>query len=273
MNIMEHIITNIPLLLNLSTILHIGAVHDHHTLGEVITSIPLLFGLIASVIHVVAGPDHLAAVSPLALNAKFRPWLIGMSWGIGHLAGMLLLGLIFFFFRDLIPIEFISNNSEKIVGILLIVIGVWALVKVINYYKGNHKHVHTHTDTVGSAYVHQHEHSHNISKKHSHAHDEAKEKQSYWAAAGIGVIHGFAGVSHIVSMLPTLAFSNNYEAALYLIGFGIGTIVAMVGFSFLLGLLAKTASKQRKDTVFIGINAIAGISAIFVGVFWMWNTW
>jgi len=240
---------------------------------QIITNIPLLFGLLASIIHVVAGPDHLAAVCPLALNAKFRPWLIGMSWGIGHVAGMLLLGLIFFFFRDLFPIEFISRNSEKIVGILLIIIGLWALLKVINYYNSNHRHAHTHAGKDGNTYVHHHGHTHDTSKKHSHVHNEAKEKQSYWAAAGIGVIHGFAGVSHIVSMLPTLAFSNNYEAALYLIGFGIGTIVAMVGFSFLLGLLAKTASKQRKDTVFIGINAIAGISAIFVGVFWMWNTW
>jgi sulfite exporter TauE/SafE len=196
-----------------------------------------------------------------------------MSWGIGHVAGMLLLGLIFFFFRDLIPLEFISQNSERIVGLLLIIIGLWALVKVFNLYKGKHLHVHSHADEKGNTYIHQHEHTHNISKKHSHLHDEANEKQSYWAAAGIGVIHGFAGVSHIVSMLPTLAFSNNYEAALYLIGFGAGTIIAMVVFSFLLGMMAKTASKQKKDTVFIGINAIAGISAIFVGIFWMWNTW
>lgn len=234
---------------------------------------PLLFGLIASIIHVVAGPDHLAAVSPLALNAKFRPWLIGMSWGIGHVAGMLLLGLIFFFFRDLFPLEFISQNSERIVGLLLIAIGIWALVKVFNLYKGKHLHAHTHSDEKGNAYVHQHEHTHDFSKKHSHTHDEAKEKQSYWAAASIGVLHGFAGVSHIVSMLPTIAFPSNYDAILYLVGFGAGTIIAMVVFSFLLGVMAKSASKQKKDTVFIGINAIAGISAIFVGVFWMWNTW
>ena len=60
---------------------------------------------------------------------------------------------------------------------------------------------------------------------------------------------------------------------MYLVGFGVGTIVAMVVFSFLLGILAKTATKQRKDTVFIGINVFAGISAIFVGILWMWNTW
>ncbi|MFK5854672.1 MAG: sulfite exporter TauE/SafE family protein [Bacteroidota bacterium] len=240
-------------------------------MAEALISFPILFGIIASIIHVVAGPDHLAAVSPLALNAKFRPWLIGMSWGLGHVAGMLLLGLIFFFFRDLIPIEFISNNSERIVGILLIVIGIWALIKVANYRRDNHTHVHAHTSVDGDSYIHNHSHLHQ--NKHTHNSDMAKEKQSYWAAAGIGIIHGFAGVSHIVSMLPTLAFSSNYEAALYLIGFGVGTIFAMVAFSFLLGLLAKTASKQKKDRVFIGINALAGISAIFVGILWMWNTW
>lgn len=242
-------------------------------MAEAFTSFPLLFGLIASFIHVVAGPDHLAAVSPLALNAKFRPWFIGMSWGIGHVAGMLLIGMFFFFFRELIPIEFISNNSERIVGILLIVIGIWALIKVVDYWKTNHKHVHTHTPKDGSAYIHKHEHSHSSPTKHSHAFDKTKEKQSYWAAAGIGVIHGFAGVSHIVSLLPTLAFANNYEAIMYLIGFGAGTIVAMVGFSFLLGLIAKTSTRLRKDTIFIGVNSIAGISAIFVGIMWMWNTW
>jgi len=243
-------------------------------MAEMFISFPLLFGLIAAIIHVVAGPDHLAAVSPLALNAKFRPWLIGMSWGIGHVAGMLLLGLIFFFFRDLIPIEFISDNSERIVGILLVVIGIWALVKVRNYRKDNHTHIHTHTDTEGSTYIHDHNHIHSDMQKHSHtASDKAKEKQSYWAAAGIGIIHGFAGISHVVSMLPTLAFSTNYEAVLYLIGFGAGTIIAMVLFSFLLGILAASASKQRKDTVFVTINALAGISAIFVGILWMWNTW
>ncbi len=239
---------------------------------ETLIEFPLIFGILASIIHVVAGPDHLAAISPLALNAKFRPWLIGMSWGIGHVTGMLLIGLVFFFFREMIPIEFISHNSERIVGLLLVAIGIWALAKVIYYRRNHHAHAHTHTDDKDNTYIHKHEHKHYLSTKHSHD-DKLNEKQSYWAAAAIGILHGFAGVSHIVSMMPTLAFSNNYEAALYLVGFGAGTIIAMVVFSFLLGVLAKKATKQRKDTLFIGINAIAGISAIFVGILWMWNTW
>ncbi len=237
------------------------------------TSFPLLFGLIASIIHVVAGPDHLAAVSPLALNVRFRPWLIGMAWGIGHVAGMLLIGIFFFFFRDVIPIDFISENSERIVGILLVAIGIWALVKVSGFSKKSHVHDHTHTSEDGTVYVHKHSHSHSHSRKHGHEHAGKKEKQSYWAAAGIGVLHGFAGVSHIVHMLPTLAFNNNYEAVTYLIGFGAGTIIAMVAFSFLLGLLARSANEKRKNTMFISINVIAGLGAIFVGIIWMWNTW
>ncbi len=242
-------------------------------MNEALASFPLIFGLIASIIHVVAGPDHLAAVSPLAVRAKFRPWLIGMSWGIGHVAGMLLIGLFFFFFRELIPIDFISDNSERIVGLLLIVIGVWALIKVRGMKKQMHVHDHTHENESGEVYVHRHDHSHSHTTLHGHSHDKKKERQSYYAAAGIGILHGFAGVSHIVSMLPTLAFPNNYEAVMYLIGFGIGTIVAMVSFSFLLGYLAKTATEKHKDNVLIWINVLAGISAIIVGIIWMWNTW
>ncbi len=240
---------------------------------EAFAGFPIIFGLLAAMLHVVAGPDHLAAVSPLALNVKRRPWFIGMAWGIGHVAGMLLLGLIFFFFRELFPIDFISENSERIVGILLIVIGVWGLYKAFTFGKKNHKHAHTHVGDDGKTYIHDHEHAHNNSHGHSHLHKSRSEKQTYWAAAGIGVLHGFAGVSHIVSMLPTLAFDSNYQAVMYLIGFAVGTIAAMVIFSSILGIMGKTSTKQKKNTMYITINTIAGSAAIVVGVIWMWNTW
>ncbi len=248
---------------------------------EALASFPLIFGLIASIIHVLAGPDHLAAVGPLAVRAKYRPWLIGMSWGIGHVAGMLLIGLIFFFFRDIIPIDFISENSERIVGLLLIVIGVWALLKIKTLKQPKHSHDHKHQTEDDTVYVHRHDHDHMHTHEHGHRHDEEenhthdlkKEKQTYLAAAGIGVLHGFAGVSHIVHMLPTLAFESNYQAILYLIGFAIGTIVAMVSFSFLLGLMSGWASERHKQRVLIGINVVAGLAAIIVGVLWIINTW
>lgn len=237
---------------------------------EYLTSFPIFFGFLAAAIHVLAGPDHLAAIAPLALNTKFKPWMIGMSWGIGHLLGMLVIGVLFFFFRELIPVDFISANSERIVGFLLILIGFWAFGRLYYNTKTEHKHVHTHKDESGNAFVHVHDHQHETKAKHTHNHFE---KQTYFAAFGIGVIHGLAGVSHALHMLPTLAFATRFDSFLYLFGFGAGTISAMVLFSVILGLISEYSSQQRKDVVFKTVNVLAGIGAIFVGFIWLWNTW
>jgi len=45
------------------------------------TDIPILAGLIMSMIHVISGPDHLAAVTPLSIDSKKKSWSIGFSWG------------------------------------------------------------------------------------------------------------------------------------------------------------------------------------------------
>lgn len=235
--------------------------------------LPLIFGFVAAMAHVLSGPDHLAAVAPLALNTKFRPWMIGMSWGIGHLAGMLAIGVLFFFFRTLIPVDFISANSERIVGFLLIIIGLWSLIRLTRHnWKTRHTHVHAHLDDEGNAVVHQHGHDHSDTKKHGHTHSKLA-RQTYWAAMSIGIIHGLAGFSHILHLLPTLAFPSRFEAGLYLVGFGAGTIFAMVAFSFILGLIAHYSGQSRKEIIFKSINAVAGFAAIFVGFYWLWSTW
>jgi len=240
---------------------------------ESITSFPLLFGIIASLAHVLAGPDHLAAIGPLAINADRRPWLIGMSWGIGHLTGMLIIGILFFYLKEFIPVEFISENSEKMVGFLLIAIGLWAIYKMLTFVNADaHVHDHTHDDETGSTYIHRHHHHHETTVHHLHTH-EKRNRQTYIAALGIGVLHGLAGVSHFIGLLPTLAFESRFDSAMYLTGFGFGTILAMVLFSAILGFIAAKASHSGKSILFRAINGIAGISAIFVGIFWLWSSW
>jgi hypothetical protein len=240
---------------------------------ESLTQFPFIFGFLAAALHVLAGPDHLAAIAPIALRARFRPWLIGMSWGLGHLLGMLVLGVLFFFFREMIPVEMISAHSEKIVGFLLILIGFWAIYRIYTYKRiSPHKHVHTHEDEHGNVHVHTHDHVHAEGKKHEHPKQELV-KQTFLAVLGIGVLHGLAGFSHILHLLPTLALPTKLDASLYLTGFAGGTIIAMVGFSVILGLIGRFSNQSRKDFVFKAVNGLAAISAIGVGFFWLWNTW
>jgi len=106
-------------------------------------NLPFFAGIAASVLHVVSGPDHLAAVTPLAIETRRKVWKIGLFWGFGHLLGMLLIGVLFLLFKEYIPVEKISEHSEQLVGIVLIAVGLWALFSIF-YKSKNHKHPHVH---------------------------------------------------------------------------------------------------------------------------------
>jgi len=173
---------------------------------EYITDFPLLVGVLAAIIHVLSGPDHLAAVGPIALKEKNNSWHIGLFWGIGHTLGLLLIGVLFYYFRNLIPVDFISRQSEKIVGLILILIGIWVFFRLVKKKKKSshkHSHIHLHTNSEGTPYAHFHIHQHKGYENHNHVH---QQKQGIFAALGIGTFHGFAGISHLISLLPTLAF-------------------------------------------------------------------
>lgn len=201
--------------------------------------ISFLTGISASVLHVISGPDHLAAVTPLALKSRLKSWLIGLFWGIGHTIGALLIGVLFLFLRDLIPVEIISEHSEQLVGFILIVIGVWALYKLRKV------------------------------SDHHHPHEEISKSKSILAALSIGIIHGLAGVSHLIGVLPTLALPSKADAVIYLTGFGLGTILAMVTYSFVLGYLAHRTTTNNKFVLFKRINFVGGVFAIVVGIYWI----
>lgn len=245
-------------------------------------------GLIASISHVVTGPDHLAAVTPLAIDSRKKSWLIGFSWGIGHTIGMLLLGSIFLLFKDYLPIDAISAHSETIIGFLLIFIGIWALLRLrIKHSHGELPHTHFHTKPFLYPHIHKHKHHTNDSDKeskyaqkldpedslnhdHQHSH-QGKVNRNIYSAIGIGIIHGFAGFSHIIALLPSLALPTVGSTVLYLIAFASGTIISMVIFSFILGLVAFQSMVRNKKTFLKWFTIIGAFSAIAIGILWIIN--
>ncbi len=238
-----------------------------------IEEFPLIIGAIAAIIHVLAGPDHLAAVAPITLKNDSKSWLVGLFWGVGHIMGMMIIGILFFFFRDLIPVEFISNQSEKLVGVILIIIGLWVYFRLFRKNKSDnqHSHIHTHNDTDGNAFAHYHTHNHEVKESHVHKH---QKKQGVLPILSIGVLNGFAGISHLIGLLPTLAFAKQTDAIMYLTGFAGGTIIAMIIFSVVLGFIGKAATnKNNKYQVYYVLNFAAASVAIFVGFFWIYQSW
>ena len=228
-------------------------------------SFPLLAGLLASLAHVLSGPDHLAAVMPIAVENNKKGWQIGLSWALGHITGMLAIGLLFIMFKQWLPVEAISSHSEALVGFVLIFIGLWAFYRI---YKPQKQHSHVHMHTEDRPYIHSHGHEHNKEGEHLHSH-KTKSGSGALSAYLIGTLHGLAGISHFLIFLPALGLNTTSESVSYLVGFGIGTIIAMTLFAFVIGKTAEKTQIGHNAALFKGLRMAAGSFAIVIGIYWV----
>src|SRR3989338_2272649 len=128
---------------------------------------PLFSGLTLGVIHAF-DIDHIVAVSNFSSRTLNR-WTsarIGAAWGLGHSVVLLVAGGLVVAFRLTIPV-IIQEGAEVLVGILLIIIGVWSLRDYLRR-RSIHLHQHTHDGVE-----HVHFHSHREVPGHTHSHDHS----------------------------------------------------------------------------------------------------
>jgi len=217
----------------------------------------LFAGLLAGFIHVWTGPDHLTAVAPLAVRRPQRAWIPGVRWGFGHSAGVAVVGLLSLLLRDLIPVEWLSSWGERLVGVMLFGIGLWALHQAFKNKIHAHEHQHD-----GEHHIHFHAHH------HGHAPEKPSPHRHTHAAFGIGTLHGLAGSSHFLGVLPALALPTTIEAVGYIGMFGLGTIGAMALFSWGMGRLAMRMA-DRGQMFYRHLMTACGVAALGVGVFWL----
>ncbi len=217
----------------------------------------LAAGLLAGLIHVLTGPDHLAAIAPLAVVRSRGAWRAGVRWGLGHSGGVVAIAGVALAFRGLVIADRISASGERIVGIALVVIGLWGLRKAIS--RNVHAHVHAH---AGRPHLHLHMHEpgtvHPGPGAHRHSH----------AAFGMGLLHGVAGGSHVLGVLPALALPTFMASVSYVAGFAAGTVAAMGVFALVMGWLSGSVA-QRGERTFRGLLGASATATLAVGAFWL----
>lgn len=166
-----------------------------------------------------------------------------------------MVGLLSLWLRDLLPLKDISHWSERLVGVLLIVIGFWGIRKTMQIHAHEHEH-------AGERHAHIHMHSLN------HTHEYAKAHTHSHTAFGIGTIHGLAGSSHFLGVLPALAFPSTTDGIIYLITFGFGTVAAMSLFSTVISTMARQVT-QRTVKGYRNLMCCCSVATLLVGGYWL----
>ena len=211
----------------------------------------ILTGIVAGFVHVVSGADHLIAMVPAAINNPKKALKNSFSWCLGHSSGVLLLAFIAIFIKDITPLNKFSNIAEFLVGISLLIVGVFAMKN--SFQLSIHSHSHKHKNGIAHRHFHFHvKEQKNNNNKHSHA------------LTGLGLLHGIAGGSHFLAVLPALALPLT-SACLYLISYLIGSLISMNLFTCLISFTTFKASQKFIKRLI----AVAGGLSFSLGLFWI----
>ena len=210
----------------------------------------ILTGILAGLIHVFSGADHLIAIAPSAINTPKIAFRNSFSWGLGHSSGVVLLTVLAIFIKDITPLNRFSNIAELLVGISLLFVGLFAIKN--SFKLSIHSHSHKHENGFYHRHYHFHFNEHKNTNKHSHA------------LTGLGLLHGIAGGSHFLAILPALALSLT-NACAYLVSYLIGSLISMNLFTCLISFTTFNIGQKFIKRLIV----FAGGLSFSMGLFWI----
>lgn len=233
----------------------------------------VLLGFVLGLQHA-TDPDHLIAVATIVTRERrFADGaLIGVLWGVGHMATLMLAGALIVGLRLTIAPE-IGAGLELLVAGTLIALGAWRLRDAARGFEAVPRahltadHDHGHLEAV-----HSHPHVHG---DRAHAHPHVHPSRTLFAALGerrgrlparallVGAVHGMAG-SAAASLLVLATLRSPAGAVLYLAIFGVGTIVGMTLLTAALAYPVSLAIRCRRARRALAM--CAGIGSIVFGV-------
>jgi ABC-type nickel/cobalt efflux system permease component RcnA len=221
----------------------------------------LLFGLLLGVRHALE-PDHVIAVSTIASRSSsiWRSALAGVFWGVGHTATLVVVSLLLLLGKREMP-ETVAMSLEFAVGVMLVALGLRSLLVLrVTRLRANW---HAHGEEVHRHYLR------GQAKGHRHETGADREQSRFYSRAVlVGCVHGLAG-SAAMFVLTMTTVETWWAALLYLLIFGIGTVIGMFLFTTLIGLPFLVSAKRPAVQSWLAA-ATASVSTVF-GCYSMYN--
>eukprot|EP00897_Mesotaenium_endlicherianum_P005094 jgi/Mesen1/4612/ME000234S03860 len=197
-------------------------------------------GLVAGCLHTLTGPDHLAALAPLAIGrSRWESASIGALWGCGHDAGQVLFGILFVLLKDRLQLDVLKIWGSRVVGVTLVAIGALGVFEARSAQAeltgSGAAPAATRTPGADGA----------IPEIQADGTVAFKAKRSSFGAATFvtGIVHGLQPDALLV-VLPALALPSKLAGAAFLTMFLLGTVVAMGSYTAFIGSCSEALQKK-----------------------------
>jgi ABC-type nickel/cobalt efflux system permease component RcnA len=235
----------------------------------------LWLGFILGLKHAMEA-DHLVAITTILSEQRslWRSMLVGVLWGLGHTAALLVAGLLIIVLHVTIP-ERMATLLELAVAVMITFLGARILYLLLRDRRRIHVHTHTHE---GRAHSHLHFHDPWDEHRARDAHTESAPGHHSGLQRGlrpvlVGVVHGLAGSAALVLLVLTEIMAGNGSRAFglaYLLIFGAGSIGGMLLMSALISLpFIYTASYFGR--VNNPLRLAAGVMSVAFGIHYAWE--
>ncbi|MDP9349648.1 MAG: hypothetical protein M3P24_11005, partial [Gemmatimonadota bacterium] len=178
----------------------------------------LLTALAAGLRHALE-PDHMGAVTTFVSRGA-RPLQalgFGVRWGLGHSLAILAVGSVLIVLDLDVP-EGFARGLEFGVGAMLLGLGLWLLWSLL------------------------HEGAHQRMDPGADRHTDHGGRVTGW----VGVAHGLAGTAPLIGILPVALIESPLLAAGYLLLFGVGTVLAMGAYAWIIGLVFHHSAHRSR---------------------------
>eukprot|EP01039_Chlorochromonas_danica_P008001 gene8001-8824_t len=94
-----------------------------------------LTGATLGLVHVLAGPDHLSALAALSVGTSYKAFLLGLRWGLGHSAGLLIVAVAFIILKGDIDLRRLGRYCDSLVGLFMILLGCYGAVTALRLHR------------------------------------------------------------------------------------------------------------------------------------------
>jgi hypothetical protein len=195
-------------------------------------------------------------------------FFLATLYALGHASVVALLGLLAIWAGTILP-EWIDPIMERVVGVTLVVLGVWIFYSLLRY--GRSFRLQSRWMVLFALVGRGWNWLKQKITRQEHEHDHAQEIAQYGAKAafGIGMIHGIGAETGSQALLLAGAAGATTPASgsLMLLSFVVGLVISnsMIAVFSLIGFI----SSSTKRNVYAVIGVIAGTFSLGIGMFFI----